>query len=64
MTASPGRLGGSPLSLAVAAGYVRLCRTFLESPSVDPKRLGPLLETAATQANPELAEVLRQAGAA
>ncbi len=47
MAANPGRLGGTPLSLAVGGSYTNLCRLFLERDAINADALDPLLETAA-----------------
>ena len=56
--ANPGRLGGTPLSLAVGAGYTKLCRLFLQSATIDADALDSLRETAASIGTQDILDLL------
>ena len=58
MAANPGRLGGTPLSLAVGGSYTNLCRLFLERDAINADALDPLLETAARNDAQDIMDLL------
>jgi ankyrin repeat protein len=60
-TSNPGRLGGTPLSLAVGGGYERLCRTMLEKASVDDTMCHELEAEAVANGNETVARMLVEA---
>lgn len=61
LTANPGPLGGSPLSLAVTGGYERLSQVMLEYADLDANTLSELAAMAPTTAGDGLVKTLLQA---